>query len=216
MERDDQDASGEAASRGRLKSHARIPWWGVALAVAAWFCLWFFTPGLLANGVGSWVTRDDSLSILIETAIALVLAVALVLVHRRYRRELFARSWQVWAYALPVVLAVALPFHYELSLPVGVYLFWMTVSVFWQDFLTFGLLQSYLGERLPRWGAVTATAVVFWLGHALYLPERFGASSILPGLAMLALGLIFASMRAWLGRLHLLLALHLAFYFVFA
>lgn len=101
-------------------------------------------------------------------------------------------------------------------MPVAVYMFWMTVSVFWQDYLTFGLLQSYLGDRLPRWGAVAVTAVIFWLGHALYLPDRFGIASILPSLAMLALGAVFAALRAWLGRLHLLLSLHLAFSFIAA
>lgn len=33
----------------------------------------------------------------------------------------------------------ALPFHYELILLVFLYMAWMTVSVFWQDYLTFGL-----------------------------------------------------------------------------
>ncbi len=50
---------------------------------------------------------------------------------------------------LRATAAIALPFHYGLSLPVALYTFWMSVSVFWQEDLTFGLLQSYLGQRLP-------------------------------------------------------------------
>lgn len=93
---------------------------------------------------------------------------------------------------------------------------WMAVSVFWQDYLTFGLLQSYLGERLPAWGVIVASAIVFWLGHALFIPDRFAPIHWLPSLAILVLGLALASLRVWLKSLHLILALHLSFYFLFA
>lgn len=115
-----------------------------------------------------------------------------------------------------MALAIVLPFHYELILPVFLYMVWMTVSVFWQDYLTFGLLQSYLGERYPAWGVIVASAVIFWLGHALFIPDRFAPTNVLPSVAILALGFILASLRAWLRSLHLLLAVHLSFYFVFA
>lgn len=29
------------------------------------------------------------------------------------------------------------------------YMLWMSAAVFWQGFLTFGLLQSHLTDRLP-------------------------------------------------------------------
>lgn len=193
-----------------------LPWWAPLVACVAWLGLWYFTPGLLSNGVGRLFTDDLATSVLIETLLALVLAVVLVLTHRRYNRVLFARSWTRWLYALPVALAIALPFHYELPLPVSLYMAWMTVSVFWQDYLTFGLLQSYLGERLPTWGALVCTAVIFWLGHALFIPDRFGPNHWLPSLAIVALGLVMASLRGWLTSLHLILALHLSVYFIFA
>lgn len=191
-------------------------WWAVLVAVIVWFGLWYLTPGLLSNGVGSLFTDDPVASVLIETVLALLLAVVLVVTHRRYNHVLFARSWSIWLYVLPVALAIALPFHYELILPVFLYMAWMTVSVFWQDYLTFGLLQSYLGERLPIWGVIVASAVIFWLGHALFIPDRFAPANWLPSLAILALGVALASLRVWLKSLHLILALHLSFYFVFA
>lgn len=191
-------------------------WWVVIVAVVVWFGLWYLTPGLLSNGVGHLFTGDLGTSVLIETVLAAVLAVVLVLTHRRYNRVLFARSWSIWLYMLPVALAIVLPFHYELILPVFLYMAWMTVSVFWQDYLTFGLLQSFLGERLPAWGVIVASAVIFWLGHALFIPDRFAPADWLPSLAILALGFVLASLRVWLTSLHLILALHLSFYFVFA
>lgn len=181
-----------------------------------WFGLWYLTLGLLSNGVGSLVTADDAVSVLIETFLALVIVVVLVLLHRRYSRELFARSWSIWLYALPFAAGIVLPFHYGLPLPVALYMFWMTVSVFWQDYLTFGLLQKYLAERLPTWAVLVASAVIFWAGHALFLPDKFSPVQVLPSLAMLVLGLVLASLRAWLQTLHLILAVHLAFYFIFA
>ncbi|MGO3661022.1 hypothetical protein [Microbacterium gubbeenense] len=191
-------------------------WWVIVAAVVGWFALWSLTPGLLSNGVGHLLTDDLAASVGIETLLAAVLAVMLVLTHQRFNRVLFAPSWSVWLYALPLILAIALPLHYDLVLPVFLYMVWMTVSVFWQDYLTFGLLQSYLGRRLPTWGVVASTAVIFWLGHALFIPERFGLANWVPSLAILGLGLALASLRSWLKTLHLILALHLSFYFLFA
>ncbi len=202
--------------RPRATEPGRLPWIAVVAAVLAWFGLWYLTPGLLSNGVGSLLATGDATSVLIETVLALAVALVLALVHRRYNRELFSRSWSLWTYALPIAFGVALPFHYSLSLPLALYMFWMTVSVFWQDYLTFGLLQKYLAERLPTWMVLLGSAVIFWAGHALLLPDMFGPMELLPSLAMLALGLVLASLRVWLETLHLILALHLTFYFIFA
>ncbi|WP_185714875.1 CPBP family intramembrane glutamic endopeptidase [Gulosibacter macacae] len=192
------------------------PAWVPFAAIAAWFILWFLTPGLLSNGVGSWFTSDGPTIVLIESAVATAVAVAIILLHRRLNRELFARDRLIWAYAPLVSAAIALPFHYELEYPVAIYMLWMTVSVFWQIYLTFGLLQSYLETRFRPWIAAAVTTVVFCLGHVLYLPDRFGPSNWLAAAAMLAMGLVFAALRAKFRSLHLLIALHLGFYFVFS
>lgn len=210
---------GEMKANGARPSatdSGRLPWAAIIAAMLAWFCLWYLTPGLLSNGVGSFFTTDDATAVLIETVLALAIVLMLVLLHGKYNRELFARSWSLWMYALPLAFGIALPFHYSLSLPVALYMFWMAVSVFWQDYLTFGLLQKYLAKRLPTWAMLVGSAVIFWVGHALFLPDTFGLTELLPSLAMLALGLVLASLRAWLKTLHLILALHLAFYFIFA
>lgn len=92
----------------------------------------------------------------------------------------------------------------------------MTVSVFWQDYLTFGLLQIYLGERMSAWVTVPLVAVVFYLGHAILLPDRFAPPNLLPALGILGVGLACALVRARFKALHPILALHAAFYLVFA
>ncbi|MCC3265238.1 hypothetical protein [Arthrobacter gengyunqii] len=196
-------------------TRAPLPWRVLFLASAVWLGLWSLTPGLLANGAGKIFTSDPDLSILIETVLALLIVLVLLLTHRRYNRILFARSWSRWLYLVPLVLAVTVPFRYALEAPVALYMAWMTVSVFWQNYLTFGLLQSYLGERLPAWGVLTASAVIFWLGHAVFLPQSFSPVHLIPSLSILALGFVLGSLRLSVKTLHMNLALHLTFYFVF-
>lgn len=159
---------------------------------------------------------DAAAGILLETAVALVVVVGIALLQRQRTAALFARDRQVWMYALPVVLAIALPFHYTLPLPVGVYMLWMAVSVLWQDYLTFGLLQSHLRDRLPAAVTIPLVAFVFYLGHAVLIPELFAPTRVLPAVGILAMGVVCAAIRERTGMLHLLLALHLGFYFVFA
>ncbi len=204
----------EAAPAGPT---TRLPTLVVVIGVViVWFGLWYLTPGLLGNGVGTLFTDDAAASVLIETALAFVLGIAIVALHRHYNRALFAPDWSVWLYTIPMIAGVALPFHYGLEFPVALYIFWMTVSVFWQDYLTFGLLQKYLAERLPTWAVLVVSAVVFWAGHAVFLPDVFGPVHVVPSLAILALGFVLGSLRIRLGTLHLILALHLGFYFIFA
>ncbi|MFT4259500.1 hypothetical protein [Microbacterium sp.] len=186
------------------------------LAWAGWVAGWALTPGLLAGGVGGWFSDDYATVILIESLVAVVLAVPLVLLHKRFNRVLFAGDRLRWLYALPVVAGIALPFHYGLILPVALYMFWMAVSVFWQDYLTFGLLQSYVRERFSSWAAVPMVAVTFWLGHVLFLPERFGLAHLVPSIAILVLGVVMALLRTRPRSIHLILSLHLTFYYLFA
>lgn len=190
--------------------------WSLVLVGMAWFLLWSLTPGLLSSGVGSLVTEDLAGAVLVETLLALVLGVPLILLHGRFNRALFAHSKLVYLYALPVLLGAVLPLHYGLPLPVGLYIVWMTVSVFWQDYLTFGLLQSYLSLRMRPRVVVPIVAVMFTLGHVVLLPDRFALVNFLPVVSILALGLFLAFLRARLGTIHMVLALHLAFYFIFA
>lgn len=146
-------------------------WAVVIAAVAAWFGLWYLTPGLLGNGVGRLFTDAPEVALLIEIIFALAIAVALLLAHLQYNRDLFARSRTIWFYTLPLIAGIALPLHYDMKLPIALYMCWWIVSVFWQNYLTFGLLQRYLAKRLPIWAVLGASAVIFWAGHAL-VPTR--------------------------------------------
>lgn len=204
------------SSADRWESAAPTPLWALPVACLIWLGLWYFTPGLLANGPGAWFSDEWNVATLIECGIAVVLSLLLLRLHRRYNRVLFSKSRLMWLYALPVTAALVLPFHYTLEGPLLIYMIWMPISVFWQNYLTFGLLQSYLRERLRPWATILSVAVMFWLGHVIFIAHRFGLENLLLSLGILALGLVLAWFRHSLKTLHLNLALHLTFYFVFA
>lgn len=181
-----------------------------------WFGLWCLTPGLLdVDHVGSSVV-DDQTVLVVGSSVVAVFAVALVLLHRRYSRVLFAGSRQLTWYALPLAAAMVLPTHYHIDLPIVLYLCWTTVSVFWQDYLTFGLLQSYARDLLPVPVSIMAVTALFYLGHALLLPAKFSPTHPLASLGIVALGAALALLRHKLTTMHAILCLHLTFYFIFA
>ena len=79
-----------------------------------------------------------------------------------------------WYLALYAVLALAsalVPLHYHLALPVGVYIGFVSVSVVWQNVITFGLLQHYM-RRSFSLGATMAMLALLSLGaHLLFIPR---------------------------------------------
>ena len=192
----------------------RAPWPVLGVVCVAWFGFFALTPGLLDHGVGSLLSADFAVSVLIETGVVAVLGVGLLLTNRSAVARLLGRSRTRWAYAVPAVALLLLPLHFGLGIPFWTYVVWITASVIWQDLLTFGLLQSSLRRHLPAWSTVLAVAILFSAAHVLLLPDRF--LHVLPWIAMLALGAVLAAITARLGTLHLVLALHLAFYFIAA
>lgn len=153
---------------------------------------------------------------LLESAIVVALTAILAVVQRRQTAAALVRSRWMLAYLAPAVLAVLLPFHYGMPLPVATYLVWMAVSVLWQEYITFGLLQGHVREHLGPLRTVMVVALVFYAGHAVFLPHAFAPVHVLPAAAIIALGCILAGLRQWTGTIHLNVALHLAFYYAFA
>lgn len=192
-----------------------LPWWRIGLAVLVWVGLWSLTPGLLAHGVGSWFSTDPATATLIEMLVAVAIVAVLMLVFRRQTAALFAPSWQVWCHALSAALAVALPFHDELPCP------WGSTWAGWPSRCC-GSSTSRSGYcRITcaagyRPATIVTASVIFALGHVVWLPHRFGVGQPLAARAMVALGIVIASLRTRFGALHVPLALHLAFYYGFA
>ncbi|GEN87515.1 hypothetical protein [Oceanobacillus sojae] len=198
-----------SASNNRI-----LPWSSFLVICGGWLILWYLTPGLHGNGIGNLFTNNDESSIFLETIIALIIVIILIVTHKRCNQLLFHQSKWIYLYISPVVLALVLPFYYNLPLPAHLYIFWMTVSVFWQDYLTFGLLQSYLEEHLPMWTVILAVAIIFYIGHVVFIPDSFAPAHVSSAFSILGLGIVVAFLRAKLKTLHIILVLHLSFYFI--
>ncbi len=203
----------ERVSIGALSRSSTVR---LVVLCSIWFAAFALTPGLLDHGRGSLVTNDPAGVILVESCLASALIAVVLLLGRSQARRLLRRSRRVWAYAVPALLLLVLPLHYFLDLPLALYAFWTAASVFWQDYLTFGLLQSRIAARLPAAATIGVVAAASACAHAVLIPQRFAPPAVLPLLAILLLGAVLAGIRAGTGDLHLLLAGHLAFYYAFA
>lgn len=190
------------------------------LATLAWFCLWSLVPALMSRSIGSWLFADSTVAMLVDIAIAALVLTVLFLTHQKFNRTLFKAQKTRWLYLLPVVALLAIPLRVGgidgdiFGNPAWLYVLMMTASVAMQQYLTFGLLQSYLGKKLPMPLTIMLTTLVFYLGHALFIADKFAPIYPLNALFIVVLGVIFASIRAKSGTLHANIALHLGFYFV--
>lgn len=190
------------------------------IAVLAWFCLWSLVPALMSWSIGSWLSSDDTVSMLVDIAIAALVLMVLFLTHQKFNKQLFKAQKTRWLYVLPEIALLAIPLRVGgidgdiFGNPAWLYVLMMTASVAMQQYLTFGLLQSYLGEKLSTPLTIMLTTLVFYLGHALFLADKFALMYPLNALFIVVLGVLFASIREKTGTLHANLALHLAFYFV--
>lgn len=189
----------------------------VIAACVLWFALWLFVPGMHWTPLNLWF--DDPVTLtLLETAVTvIVIAITLYVTRRRARQILGIDQIHPAWWLLPLVLAIAVPLAYHLELPPYVYVVWMAVSVFWQQYLTYGLLQPYLVQRLGVMPGSILTIVMFYLGHAIVLPQQFLPIS-LNGALMTAfifiIGINFAWLRQIKGHIASNLIVHWAFYFI--
>lgn len=176
---------------------------------AAWLLVWVFTQGIFMSDILTHLPGD--LNANYTTATAWILAVALVcfVVMSSYRKRILTRSKLLWLYAIPATLLVFLPSHYSLTLSLLVYVFMILVTVFWQDYLTFGLLQSHLATKVSENAAAIITAFLFILGHIVFfLNDPFDPQLVLIAVA----GFIFAFSRRFTGTVYIANVIHLSFY----
>ena len=112
----------------------------------------------------------------------------------------------VWLWGAEMTTAVTVGFIVLLGVMfndgilIGVYLFIMPISVLWQNYITFGLLQGYLRQHIsPLWTAVTL-AVAFTAGQQFVLNQPlFVAERTTPALlCVLAGSAVSLALGFWL------------------
>ncbi len=195
----------------------RQAWPRVLGACCLCLVLWCLTPNMFGERhLLHRVISDEYTQLVVELVVTCCAAAILLLLVKDSRQVLGLDRSIRWWYALPIVLAVSVPFHYHWSMPMALYIVFSAVSVFWQQFVTFGLLQTSLCNWLSARWSVTLTVVMFYAAHAVLLPKFRQLSPAGLGWAAFVIitGIVCALLREETGAIVIGLALHLSFYYL--
>lgn len=179
--------------------------------VISWFAIWVLTQGLFISEVLKNLPWNVDISYMIATIWVLAVTAAVLVVLPKYRKTSLPRSKLLWLYIVPITALIFLPLHYALSLDIKVYIPMILITVFWQDYVTFGILQPMLGERLSPNRAAIMTSIVFTFGHVL-----FSLNNILdPQLLLVAIaGFVFAFSTKRTDNIYIANIIHMIVYLV--
>jgi membrane protease YdiL (CAAX protease family) len=185
------------------------------LAVLIWLILFGCT---VQVGFSTWLFDslfDAQLATILGAILNIVLLVLIIYMYRKSTQKLFQiKSWRtVIPYAILLVAAVLVPFHYHFELPVAIYIFFISVSVFWQDYLTFGLLQGHLRREVSLKITLILMPILFLAAHLIFLPNFWTQPFQLVMVVVMAV--VFALIRDKTGELHWPIFIHLLFYLAF-
>ncbi|WP_157246682.1 CPBP family intramembrane glutamic endopeptidase [Nonomuraea typhae] len=182
---------------------------------AAWLTMWLATQGLFV--INDYLP-GGSLNVRLAWLtgyVAVVLSVALV-VFRRFGRSFMPRSKLLWLYGVPLALLLALPFHYSGPVAVPLLAAMIVITAFWQDYLSFGLVQTFIGQRTSPLAAVLITGGLFAVGHVVFLAGQTAPLAFLTACAVyLAAGCLLAWLREQTRSIYATNAAHLSFLLVF-
>jgi len=183
----------------------------ILAGVSLWFIVWVFTQGIFMSEILLNSPLDINISYLLATVWVLVVLILCVALLPVFRKDSLPKSKLLWLYFIPFALLLYLPWHYALTLNIWVYIPMIVITVFWQDYLTFGVLQSFLAKQSNRNIAATITGVVFLLGHAVFfLNDLSNPQFVLIGIA----GFVFAFSRRYAGNIYIANIIHTLVYLI--
>lgn len=183
----------------------------IIIAVAVWLVIWIATVGIYISGILDRLPGEVNFKYIIATVWTLAILIIVLATTPIYRKAVLPKSKLLWLSIIPIALLILLPLHYNLPLPLPVHVFVITVTVFWQDYLTFGVLQSYLTTRISATFAAILTPTLFLLGHVIFY---FG-SSISPLFLLTAVSaFVWSFTRKYTGNIYIALLLHFCSYLI--
>lgn len=178
----------------------------------AWFGVWSITQGFYMSSYLQSIVPGtiDAQIVSITTYIFIVATTILVVLRKEAKKFLPASRW-LWLYLLPLACIIVLQFAYRSPLPVWVFIVMITISVFWQDALTFGLFQNYVRRANSKWKTILLVGTLFGIGHVLaFLPDV--TQLLNPGFYLLFIvGYLFAWLREKTGNIYIIDVLHMTF-----
>lgn len=149
----------------------------ISLALSGWLAIWSLTQGLFMSDF--WLF--DKLGIaprhyVIAAGIMTFIAIALgYLVALRWKLlpKIFPKNRWLMAYTAVPVVSLVYVLHHGSSPQTFALMALLMASIFWQDFLTFGILQKVVTTHIARLGWLIV-AFVFWLGHVIFYLSTVG------------------------------------------
>lgn len=166
----------------------------IILVLVSWFFIWFISQFLFFFGAyfpllseKIFSSQNVNLNFSIITAWILLVGVSCFLLYEKATHDIsFIQQIHnkkiLYFYAIPIILIFRIIFQGTTSFGANglLYVVGMTVSVFWQQILTFGLLQTYLEKLVNTKLAMFMTILIFTIGHLPFLnlslltPIEFG------------------------------------------
>ncbi len=199
------------------KKDPKIP--SFILVIGIYLIAWALIPLVAPWSLGRWLAPNQSVtSLLIDIVVGVLVTIVLFLTHREVSAKLFGRHWTQYLLIVLALLMVSVPIRAGgidqpvFGNPAWLYILMSVVNVGMQQYVTFGLLQHYLQQRLSPIWTIVATALLFYASHALLISHKF--LNPLAALAIIGIGLLFAAIRQKTGVLHITLSLHLAFFLI--
>lgn len=182
-----------------------------SVIVAIWFLAWVATQGIFMSEMLSRLPWDINASYAVATIWVSIVVITCFITMPAYTKMSLPKSKLIWLYIVPVALLFFLPQHYALALNVWVYIPMIIITVFWQDYLTFGVLQSALSKRLSPNRAAALTAVAFVLGHLVFFLNNLVDPQMIP---VVIAGFVFAFSRRYTGSIYIANIVHTVFYLI--
>lgn len=151
---------------------------------------------------------------LLATIYILTISIASIFIFKSLSKKVLPKSKLLLLYLVPLLLLVTVPFRYSLGLRVEVYIPMILVTCFWQDFLTFGIFQSFLSKKVRPLYVYLLTATVFAFGHLIFFLSEVAFANIYQWLFIFLTGLIFAYTTGRSRNIYIANVLHISFYFL--
>lgn len=188
----------------------------ILMGILSWLLLfgWTVNIGFSHNLFSTFLSLRNE--VLVGALLNLALIIPITFTYKNWTKEMFSIKNKKYLilYGILVVAAVLLPFHYNLSLPFYTYTFFITVSIIWQNYITFGILQRFLRQWLSYPVVLIILFVLFIWGHLLFINNFLNNPFNLVFIALLVP--IFSFIMEKTGKIHWLIFIHLLFYFIFS
>lgn len=183
----------------------------IFIAIVIWITVWAATQGLFMSDVLRNLPWDVNIRYIVATVWVLTVAITALVALPKYKKISLPKSKLLWLYTVPLMALILMPLHYSLALDIRVYIPMIIITVFWQDYLTFGILQPALAKRLSANQAAIVTAAVFLFGHVLFSFKNILDPQLL---LVTAAGFIFAFSTRRTGNIYIANIIHMFFYLI--